>query len=112
MKTKFRTYEQAILFARECRKLSAPSDLQDQLNRASASIALNLKEGSARHTEKDRHRFYRTALGSFRECEAVFDILDLQSKPLLDLANTLGGCLYRLCQKTNPASMPDATCLD
>ena len=101
MRSKFYTYEYAIQFARECRKLNVPPDLQDQLNRASASIALNLKEGSARHTEKDRHRFYRTALGSFRECEAVFDIMDLRSEALQKLADTLGGSLYRLCQSTD-----------
>jgi four helix bundle protein len=100
MRSRFYTYEFAIQFARECRKLNAPHDLQEQLNRASASIALNLKEGGARHTEKDRHRFYRTALGSFRECEAVFDIMELKSEPHQKLADALGGSLYRLCQRT------------
>ena len=63
-------------------------------------VALNLKEGSARHTEKDRHRFYRQALGSFRECEAIFDIIDLKSESLENLTNKLGASLFRLCQST------------
>jgi four helix bundle protein len=100
MLSNFRTYEFAVQFARECRKLNAPRDLQDQLNRASASIALNLKEGSARHTRKDRHRFYRTSFGSFRECEAIFDIMDLKSEHLKRLSDMLGGSLNRLCRST------------
>ena len=100
MKSSFRTYDFAVLFARDCRKLCVPPDLQDQLNRASASIALNLKEGSARHTQKDRHRFYRTAFGSFRECEAIFDILDLKEVPVRKLAQKLGGSLNCLCRAT------------
>ena len=64
--------------------------------------SLNLKEGSARHTLKDRHRFYRTAFGSFRECEAVFDIMALKNNSLEILTNALGGSLNRLCRATGP----------
>ncbi len=100
MKSDFRTYEYAIQFARECRTLTLPSDLRDQLNRASASVALNLKEGSSRHTPKDRHRFYRIAFGSFRECEAIFDIVDLKNETLRTLTHSLGGSLNCLCRAT------------
>ena len=100
MRSEFRTYEYAIQFARECRKLEIPTDLRDQLNRASASVALNLKEGSSRHTQKDRHRFYRISFGSFRECEAIFDIVEIKNEALRNLANSLGGSLNRLCQAT------------
>ena len=102
MKPKFRTYDFAVQFAEACRKLNAPSDLQEQLDCASASVALNLKERSARHTEKDRHRFYRTAFGSFRECEAIFDIIDLKDDELRKLTSSLGGSLNCLCQATRP----------
>lgn len=100
MQSNFRTYNAAVLFASECRKLNSPLDLQDQLNRASASIALNLKEGSARHTAKDRHRFYRTAFGSFRECKAIFDIIQVHDETLLDLKDALGASLNLLCKAT------------
>lgn len=100
MKSEFRTYKYAIQFARECRKLEIPADLRDQLNRASASVALNLKEGSSRHTQKDRHRFYRISFGSFRECEAIFDIIELNNETLQDLINRLGGSLNCLCRAT------------
>ncbi len=99
--TEFRTYNLAIQFARLCRNLTLPADLKDQLSRASASIALNLKEGSTRHTEKDRHRFYRMAMGSFRECEAVFDIQDINDGLIFETANHLGRSLNRLCKATN-----------
>jgi four helix bundle protein len=97
----FRTYDLSIQFSRLCRNLNLPQDLQYQLNRASASIALNLKEGSARHTEKDRHRFYRMAMGSFRECEAVFDIQEIKNGFIIEKANHLGRSLNRLCKSTS-----------
>jgi four helix bundle protein len=100
LKSGFRTYELAIRFARICRTIEVPSDLRDQFNRASASVALNLKEGSARRTQRDRHRFYRTAFGSFRECEAIFDIMDLRDESVRGLSDALGGSLNRLCRAT------------
>ncbi|MBI3543601.1 MAG: four helix bundle protein [Deltaproteobacteria bacterium] len=102
MQVKFRTYEFSVQFARLCRTLDVPPDLKDQLDRASASITLNLREGSGRYTPKDRFRFYRTALSSFRECEAIFDIIDLKNEKVNELKNTLGGSLNCLCRATKP----------
>ena len=89
MESRFRTYDFAVRFARECRKLRVPYDLQEQLNRASASVALNLKEGSARHTKKGRHRFYRTAFGSYAKQPSRSEITEgesLQSLSLIPMA--------------------------
>ena len=49
--------------------------LRDQLERASASIALTLAEGCARRTRRDRHHFFSIAQGSAMECAAAIDIL-------------------------------------
>jgi four helix bundle protein len=75
-------------------------DLKEQLNRSSASIALNLAEGSAADTVKERHRFYVISLRSFRESEAILRIADISNPDLIKNTNLLGGQLYKLCRAT------------
>ena len=64
--------------------------------RALSSIALNLKEGSAKPTKKDRVKFYFIAMGSFREIEAILDLQSIEGFQR-EKANLLGAHLYRLC---------------
>jgi four helix bundle protein len=45
--------------------------ITDQLRRAAVSISTNLAEGNARLAPRDQARFYRIALGSAREVEAL-----------------------------------------
>ncbi|MEL6654616.1 MAG: four helix bundle protein [Bacteroidota bacterium] len=52
----------------------------DQLRRASFSIMLNIAEGSARYTNKDKRNFYLIARGSVFECVAIFDYLKDQAE--------------------------------
>ena len=49
--------------------------LRDQLDRASASIALNIAEGCGRWARPDKAHFYTIARGSAMECAAVLDVL-------------------------------------
>ena len=49
--------------------------VRDQLDRASASIPLNIAEGNGRFTPPDRCRFFDTARGSALECAACLDVL-------------------------------------
>ena len=63
---KFKTYQLAINFYRNSNKLSLREPLRNQFHRASLSIVLNLAEGSAKPTAKDRRKFYRIGLGFFR----------------------------------------------
>ena len=91
----FRTYNLAVTFYRSCEGIKARTSLKDQLMRACESIVLNLAEGSAKPTEKDRKRFYFIALGSFREVEACLHLLNYVH--LADLSNKLGSHRYRLC---------------
>jgi four helix bundle protein len=49
--------------------------LRDQLDRASASILLNIAEGSGRFGRADKAQLYRIARGSAAESAAVLDVL-------------------------------------
>ena len=97
----FRTYQQSLSFYHYCEQTRLPGFLKNQLLRASSSISLNLAEGSAKPMGKDRLRFYRIALGSLRECQAICD-LNPQLGGLQAMADQLGGCLYRLCYHLPP----------
>ena len=93
----FKTYHLAKNLYLDCQGLKMPNrHVQDQLQRASLSIALNVAEGHGRRTGKDRRRHYYIALGSLREVQAILDIT--QSEPQTEKANILGAHLYRLCQ--------------
>jgi four helix bundle protein len=55
------------------------ADLGDHLDRALASVLLNIAEGSGKEPgSKDRARFYRMALGSAKEAAAALDILAIR----------------------------------
>ncbi len=63
--------------------------------RASLSVCLNLAEGTAKPTRKDRQRFYSIAFASLREVQALIDL----EEPLKELeahADHLGASLYKL----------------
>ncbi len=52
-----------------------PGYAKDQLGRASLSIMLNIAEGSAKFSNKDRRNFFVTARGSTFECAALVSFL-------------------------------------
>jgi len=90
----FKTYQLAVELYRKCEGVRAKYYIKDQLCRASLSVVLNIAEGSAKPTEKDRRRFYAISLGSLRETQALLDLLNRTNE--LKIADQLGGCLYRL----------------
>ena len=69
----FRTYQLAVQLYRDCEIIPAKHYLKDQLLRAASSIALNLSEGSAKPSKKERTRFYTIAFASLREVQALID---------------------------------------
>jgi four helix bundle protein len=73
----FRTYQLALELAKECRGIRLKGPYENQFQRAVLSIALNLSEGSAKKSAKERRRFYETAFGSLREVQTIVEILDL-----------------------------------
>jgi len=50
--------------------------LRNQLDRASASVALNIAEGAGRFAPADKARHYLIARGSALECAAIFDVFE------------------------------------
>ena len=95
---KFKTYQLAINFYRNSRNLNLREPLKNQFHRASLSIVLNLAEGSAKPTAKDRRKFYRISLGSLREVQTILDIIGHQN--FIKETDKLGAYLYKLCQNT------------
>ena len=92
----FRCYQLAKDLYLECKKLPIKGNQRDQLLRASLSICLNLAEGSAKQTNKERRRFYFIAFGSQREVHAMLDLEGISK--LADHSDHLGASLYKLTQ--------------
>ena len=90
----FRTYELAKNFYLECEKLKLPSYMKNQLNRASLSIVLNLSEGAAKTSAKERTKFYLTSYASFKESQSILDLKNLHS--LIHKYDILGAYLFKL----------------
>ena len=90
----FKSYNLAQALYQECQQLKAQAYIRDQLMRASLSIVLNLAEGSAKTSRKDRKRFYEIALGSARETQAIVALLN--AKKAMALADQLGACVFCL----------------
>lgn len=92
----FRTLELAIEFYKKTEEVNIKGNLRDQLSRASSSIALNLSEGNAKNSVKDKKRFFQTAYGSLRECQAIFKLTGINDPELHKIADHLGASLYKL----------------
>jgi four helix bundle protein len=92
----FHAFQLAKEFHWACKTLKGSRYLQDQLLRASASIALNTAEGSGKRTPQDQRRFYGIALGSLRECEAILELEKIDKPDLLKLVDRLGAILFTL----------------
>ena len=94
---KFRSFQLSVEFHKKCVSSRFPGYLRNQILRASSSISLNLGEGSAKPTVRDRLRYYHTALGSLRECQSALAIIPNPDPQLVQMADVLGAHLYRLC---------------
>ncbi len=70
MKT-FRTLDLAVEFYGLVENLKMPSHLKEQLLRSSSSVPLNLAEGNAKFSYKDKKRIYQIAMGSLRESQTI-----------------------------------------
>lgn len=103
----FLTLELAIQFYEHIEKLKVPKHFNDQLLRAASSISLNLAEGNAKFSRKDKVRFYQISMGSLRECQTIFRLAKVENENILKLADRLGGCLYKLMKTHFEATDPE-----
>ncbi|MAZ49453.1 MAG: hypothetical protein CME65_12910 [Halobacteriovoraceae bacterium] len=69
-----------------------------QVERAALSVCLNLQEGNAKFTQKDRRRFFNIAYAS--QCEVQLVLKLEMVTELKELSYSVGGHCYRLQHRT------------
>ena len=94
-RSNFRSYQLARRLYKMARGQNLPFNLKDQFEGAASSIVLNLAEGSAGASAKEKKRFYIIAFASPREAQALIDIEDSLAH-LKKVADQLGASLYKL----------------
>lgn len=92
----FRTLELAVKFYSQVETLKISGHLKGQLLRAAASISLNLSEGNAKFSFKDKKRIYQIAMGSLRESQTALRLAKVNDPQLNQLADHLGASIYKL----------------
>ena len=97
MKT-FRTLDLAVEFYNIVEQLKLTGHLRDQLVRAAASVPLNLSEGNAKPSPKEKRSFYQTAYASLKECQTIFKMAKLEDEKVVVMADHLGASIYKLVQ--------------
>lgn len=95
----FKAYQFAKEYYWCCKSLKIPRFLQDQLLRASSSVALNLSEGCARRTPADQRKHYTIAFASLQECRSILELEKIENKKLMDLGKQLSAILFTLSRK-------------
>jgi four helix bundle protein len=92
----FKTLELSEKFYHMSESTDLKGVLRDQLLRASSSIALNLAEGNAKRTVREKKRFYQIAYASVQECKMIFRLGRIKDEELIDTADKLGAWIYNL----------------
>lgn len=92
----FRTLELAIEFHRLVEKLAIQGHLRDQISRAATSVCLNLSEGNAKRSVKEKKRFYQTAYASAQECKTILKLSYVSDTTAIDTADKLGAYIFNL----------------
>jgi len=97
----FRTLELAVEFYSQVETLKISSHLRGQLLRAAASVSLNLSEGNAKFSFKDKARIYQIAMGSLRESQTALRLAKIDDPKLNQLADHLGASIYKLMKASD-----------
>ncbi len=93
----FRSYQLAKELYQALKNEPIKGYARDQILRASHSVCLNLAEGSAKPSTKERRRFYTIAMASTRELQAALDLDGIISQ--MAKADHLGGSIYKLIRQ-------------
>lgn len=92
----FFSYQKSKEFFNKAKTLKLEYYASNQLKRASFSVSLNLSEGNARFTRKEKIRFYRIAFASAKECKAILDLQGFKQTKLYSECDFLCAILYKL----------------
>ena len=82
--------------------LDIKGNLRDQLLRAASSISLNLSEGNAKRTQREKKRYYHTAYASAQECKTILQLAKINNEHVIDTADKLSAWLYKLIRSEIP----------
>jgi four helix bundle protein len=98
---KLRCLKEATELYQMVKKIRLRPFMKDQLLRATSSIALNLSEGNARRTLKDKRRFFNIAYASTREVQTICTLEGHDD--IFKKADHIGGMIFCLCRKLTEA---------
>jgi four helix bundle protein len=98
---KLRCLNEATELYQMTKRAKLPAFMRDQLLRASSSVVLNLSEGNARRTLKDKRRFFNIAYASVREVQTIARLENL--KEIYQKADQIGAMTYALTRALSEA---------
>ena len=94
----FRALNLAIKQYQDIKKLKLKGEVRNQVERASLSVCLNLTEGNAKLTIKERRRLFNIAYASCQETLTLLQIIN--NTILYAQANHLCAMIYLLQKNT------------
>lgn len=92
----FRTLDLSVEFYELSELAQIKGNLRDQLLRAAASISLNLSEGNAKRTVREKKRYYQTAYASAQECKTILRLAKLSDERLENMVDKLSAWIFNL----------------
>jgi four helix bundle protein len=92
----FRTLDLAIKFYEKVEAQKISGHLRDQILRAAFSVSLNLSEGNAKRSVKEKKRFYQIAYGSIQECKIILKLAKVDDPEIINMADKLGAWIFNL----------------
>lgn len=107
---KLRCLNEATELYQMAKKAKLPPFIRDQLLRASSSVALNLSEGNARRTLKDKRKFFNIAYASIREVQTITQLEGLTK--IYEKADQIGAMTYALTRALSEAVTEAETVTD
>ena len=92
----FRAFQNSVRLYHRIVALKLPRHLTDQVQRAMASVSLNLAEGAGKTSLAEKRKFFTSSLASLREVQAVLYLAKVRDESLAADADQLAGMIYKL----------------